>query len=388
MSEYNKTVMKRISRDKVRRLNHCHKCYTPRLLSLLFRWDDGGALALRYMNPNMRFIFLENDLLNEVMDVLGAHFGDDEVYEIARNTERASSAGYAAMLFASEKWYLKLPSLLARHTFLVEYVMEMNMNLLGYGAGTTVDRSTENPSLYTRHPFNPTLFQADLEGVYLVLREREVTALKDVISEEESIYMYYSEPVPRVPGIYKKFELELPPITPVSEPYVQSKCPRCGVPKAIGQYLWDPRDGVIINRSNGRRIILWPCYALEQLLGTLREQLGEEAEILITNTVKRYQRDNILSGGVGFTSEEDVEFLKSDRQGQYASLLRHLACMGYGHGVADLEQDNKVRITITNPLIPLVSSGLVAGMVEALEGEPVRVSWTERAGATAYTLVW
>jgi len=55
--------------------------------------------------------------------------------------------------------------------------------------------------------------------------------------------------------------------------------------------------------------VLWPCYALERLLGTLTVQLGEEAETLITNTVKRYQKDSILSGGVGFTPEEKLEFV-------------------------------------------------------------------------------
>jgi len=370
-------------------LHRCRECNTPRLLSMLFRWDEGGALALRYIDRNLRFIFLENDLLSEIMDVLAAHFGDDEVYEIARNTERASSAGYVAMLFASDKWYLKPSSFFARYTYLVEYIMEMNMTLLGYGAGKTADRSIESPSLYTRNPYNPTLFQADLEGVYLVVREREVTAIKDPISEEEGIYLYYSESAEkRVPGIFKRFKLDLPSITPVSEPHSLRRCPRCGVPMQICQFWWDPRDGVIVNKDTGRREILWPCYALEQLLGTLREQLGEEAEVLITNTVKRYQRDSILDGGIGFTPEEKLEFVESDKKGQYALLLRHLACMGYGHGVVESEDRNRVKITMTNPLIPLVSSGLVAGMVEALEDELVSVSWEERSETTTYTLEW
>ncbi len=389
MREYSKKVMKNLEKDKVRKLRRCRECNTPWLLTKVFRWDDGGALALRYLDRNLRFIFLENDLLSEVMDVLAAHFGEDEVYEWARNIERASASGYAAMVFGSYKWYLKPFTYISRYSLIGDYVMEMSMTMLGYGAGKTVDRTVSTPALYTRNPYNTNLFQADVEGVYLVAREREVTALIDPISREENIYMYYSEEAAdRVTDIFKKYGLILPPIVPVKEPYRFSRCPKCGVPKQISRLLWDPRDGVIINKDTGRRVILWPCYALEKLLGTLREQLGEEAEVLITNTVKRYQRDNILNDGVGFTPEEKLEFIETDKRGQYAYLLRYLACMGYGHGVVDLEDIGRVRITMTNPLIPLVSSGLVAGMAEALEDRAVRVSWEEGAETTTYTLVW
>ena len=93
MRYYEKRVLKTITRERVRRLHRCHECFSPRILPLLFRWDDGGVIALRLINRNLRFAFLENDLLNEILDLLVGHFGEEEVYEIARNTERGSPAG-------------------------------------------------------------------------------------------------------------------------------------------------------------------------------------------------------------------------------------------------------------------------------------------------------
>jgi len=43
---------------------------------------------------------------------------------------------------------------------------------------------------------------------------------------------------------------------------------------------------------------------------------------------------------------------------------------------------------MTNALIPVMTSGLIAGMVEALERKVVMVSLEEEEDATTYTLKW
>jgi hypothetical protein len=387
MRYYEKRVLKTITRERVRRLHRCHECFSPRILPLLFRWDDGGVIALRLINRNLRFAFLENDLLNEILDLLVGHFGEEEVYEIARNTERGSSSGFVAMLFAADKWWLAPFSLAARYSFMMPYLLEMNVTLLGYAAGKAADLKLPNAMLYTRNPYNMTLFQADVEGVYLVVREREVDAMIDPISEEEGVFMYYATVMDkRTPGIFKKYGVNPPPISPVAEPYRFDRCPRCGLPTQITEFWWDAREGVIVHKDTGKRMILWPCYAMERLLGTFVEHLGDEAERLIFATVKDYQKNSILTGGVGFTAAERLEFLESDRRGQYTLLLRHLACMGYGHGRVDVMEADRIKINMTNPLMPLVASGQIAGTVEALEDRQVEVSWEEGPDATTYLL--
>lgn len=386
MREYEKKVLKRASRESVSRLSRCPECFTPKLLKTLFKWGDGGTVTLRLLNPDMRFAFLENDLLNEIIKLLVGQFGEEQVSEIVRDTERASAAGYVSMLFGAFKPWMKPLTYIATHSFLLGYVLEKNVVLLGYGAGELVELKMPNAVVYTRNPYNVTLFSADLEACYLVAREREIRAIPDPVSEQEGIYFYHGRAEPeRIPDAFKKYTVTMVPANPVDSPYDFPRCPRCGVPTPITQLWWDARDGMIVHKMTGRRMILWPCYALERLLEALEARLGREAEELIFSTVKEYQVRSIASGGVGFSPLEQLEFLEADKKGQYELLLKHLACRGFGHGVVELG-DGRVRVKMTNALIPLVTSGLVSGMVEALEDRPVKVSREELGETTVYTL--
>ena len=91
-------------------------------------------------------------------------------------------------------------------------------------------------------------------------------------------------------------------------------------------------------------------------------------------------------GGVGFTPEEKLAFIEADKKGQYRLLLHHLACMGYGNGEVDLAEETRIKISMTNSLVPQVTSGQIAGMVVALEGRPVAVSWEVGPRTTTYLL--
>jgi hypothetical protein len=342
---------------------------------------------MRFFNRNMRFLFIENDLISEILNLLVGHFGEQEVFEIARNAQRGSTSAYTAMLFGTERWWLKPVSFAARYTFLMPQMLERSITLLGFAAGMAADLKVPNAAVYIRHPYNVALFNADIEGTYLVVREREVSTEVDTISGEEEIYMYYATvPDKRTPGIYREYMVDPPPITRVAEPYRLDRCPRCGVPGQIAQFWWDPRDGIIVHKDTGKRVVVWPCYGIEKLIGTFVGQLGREAEALIFDTVKDYQKNSITTGGVGLTPDERLEFLESNRKGQYMVLLRHLASMGYGHGDVEIIDASRIKITMTNPLLPLVASGLIAGMAEALEGKPVTVSWEEGPDTTTFTL--
>ncbi len=386
MKEYDKKTLRVMERSKVRKLYLCPRCSVPRLLARLFKWDSGGVIRLRYINTNLRFVFLENDLLNEILEMLTAHFGEEEVYEMARHTEKASSCGYVGMLFGSSSKYLKPFSFIARYTRMFPVLLELNVTLLGYGATNVIGKLFPHPASVVRNPYNQNLFLADVQGCYLVAREREGKLKVDTISEKYETYLYSAESIEdRVPGICDQYRIETPPLKKVAEPYHFNVCPKCKTPEQAGLFLWDPRMGVVVHKDTGKRIILWPCYALEHLLSSLVEQLGEEAGLLITNTVKRYQRDSILHGGIGFTNDEKLEFVEADRKGRYTLLLKHLACMGFGHGEVELEE-NKVKITMTNALIPTVTAGMMTGMVEAMEERDTKVSWEEGTGVTVYAL--
>lgn len=386
MKEYEKRVLKRASKGRVRRLWRCGECFNPLLLRWLFKWHD-GVITLRLLNPDFRFAFLENDMLRKVIDLLVEQFGEEKVYEIARNTERGSATGYLAMVLAAEQWWARPVSYLARYTFLLDYLLELNVSFLGYGAADLVDKKLPNGVVFMRRPYIKSLFQADVEAAYMLARDRQITIRTDPVSETEGIYFYWGvAESERTPGAFREYKIETPPVRRVTDPYTFTRCPKCGVPNKISRFWWDARSGVISHKETRRRIILWPCYALERMLSALEEQLGGEAGDLIFETVKNYERDSILSGGVGFTPEEKLAFIEADKWGQYRLLLHHLACMGFGDGKLDSAEEDRIKISMTNSLVPQITSGQIAGMVEALEGRQVRVSWELGPKATSYLL--
>ncbi len=174
MRDYENRVLGTITRERIRRLHRCRECFSPWLLPLLFRWDDGGVIALRLINRNLRFAFLENDMLCEILDLLVGHFGEDEVYKIARKTERGSSSGYMAMLFAADKWWLRPFSLAAGYSFLMPYLLEMSVTLLGYAAGKAAELKPPNAMLYTRNPLMPLVASGQIAGTVEALEDRPV----------------------------------------------------------------------------------------------------------------------------------------------------------------------------------------------------------------------
>lgn len=326
-------------------------------------------------------------MLREVLDLLIKHFGEEKVFEIARNTEKGSATAYVSTVFLADRWWAKPFTYLAKNTPLLDYLLEMSVCFLGYGAAEITAKKVPYAGVIARHPYSKILFQADLEACYMVARDREITLKPDTISEEYGLYMYFGTvETENIPGLFRKYLLETAPIMHVADPYNFDKCGVCGVPNPIARFWWDARTGVIVQRDTGKRIILWPCYALERLLGAFEEQLGEQAGELIFNTVKEYQSRSISSGGIGFTAEEKLEFIEADKEGQYRQLLKRMACMGFGDGEVDLLEDDRIEIKMINPLVPKVASGLIAGMVEALEGRPVEVSWEEGARATTFSL--
>ncbi len=386
MKDYDRSLLRQAAAVRVWKVFRCRECMNPLLLRWLFKWHD-GVITLRLLNRNFRFAFIENDMLREVIDLLVEQFGEEHVYEIARNVERGSAIGYVSMLFLADQWWARPLTYAARYSFLLDLLLEMNVGFLGYGAGEIAHRKMPTAALYMRNPYNKILFQADVEACYLIARDRETTMKPDPVSEAEEVYLYAGTPASkRTPGAFKKYLFDTAPVSTVADPYSFTTCPKCGVPLKIARFWWDTRLGIIVHKDTGRRMILWPCYALERLLGALEEQLGEEAGELIYATVRDYQKNSILSGGIGFTPEEKLAFVEEDKKGQYRLLLHHLACMGFGNGVVAVEEGGRIKVTTTNSLVPQVTSGLLAGMAEALEGQPVGVTWEVGPKTTTYTL--
>jgi len=359
-------------------------------LRLLFRWRGEGVITLRWFSPDFRFVVLYQELLNRIFDVLVEQFGQQAVEEIAWEAEKGSASEYVSMIFLSDRIWLKPLSFLIRYTRLLNILLEQNSCLLGYGAVQVIDAKVPNARIYVRNPYRLSLFRADADGVYEVARERRMRIRIDDLATGENLY-YFVGTTPdarRIDRLFHTYRIKPKPIRGVAKPLDVPRCPRCGIPRPMSYYLWDERLGIIISSLSGRRIILWPDYAMEKMLTAFEDELGEEARAIMFDITREFWIDMIRSSGVGLSPQEQVAFLEATTQERYEILLDRLAYQGYGRctKVEIEESPYRVKIELINPSTPMIISGVLAGIFEALEDRPVTVDMEEEPDKIIYYL--
>lgn len=377
-------------RERIRAIPRCRDCGLPRLLPLFFRWRDEGVITLRWLSPDFRFVFLYQELLNYIISFLEDTFGADEVDKLLRESEKAAASEYVAMIVMGDRLWLKPVSLALRYTRAVEIMLEISSALFGYGAIQMIKLGVPHAAAYIRNPYNLHMFRSDGDGVYEVTRERRMDIQIVEVSDKEKIY-YFAGKTPdetRIPNLFHIYRIKPAPIQGVSKPLDVPRCPRCGLPRPLSNYMWDERMGIILNRLSGRRLILWPDYALEKLLNTFEEALGEKSRTIIYDITKQFWTDLILSKGVGLSREEQLAFLEASTQKRYEILLNQIAYQGLGRAVkVDIDgSPYRVRIELVNPTTPVIISGILAGIFEALEEKEVEVEFEEDGARVLYYL--
>jgi len=357
---------------------------------LLFKWRDEGVITLRWFSPDFRFVVVYQELLNRIFDLLEEQFGKEAVDEIAWEAEKGSASEYVSMIFLSDKLWLRPLSFLIRYTRLLNILLEQNSSLLGYGAVQVIDAKVPNALIYVRNPYRLSLFRADADGVYEVARERSMRIGVESVSPEEDVFYFIgrTSDALRSGNLFHTYRIQPEPIRSIANPHGIARCPRCGIPTPVSYYLWDERLGIIVSRLSGRRIILWPDYALEKMLKAFEHELGDEAREIIIGITREFWTDLIQSKGVGLSPQEQVDFLEANTQGRYEILLNRLAYQGYGRctSVEIEESPYRVRIELINPSTPMIISGMLAGIFEALEGRAVSVDMEEERDKVIYYL--
>lgn len=377
-------------KEKIRTIPRCKECGLPRILPLLFNWRDEGVITLRWFATEFRFVFLYQELLDLILAFLEDTFGKEEVDKLTHEAEKGSASEYIAMIVLGDKLWLKPISLLIRYTKLINIFLEISSPLFGYGAIQVIEHGVPYAVAYIRNPYRLSMFRADGDGVYEVSKERRMKMEVIEISAEEQVY-YFAGKTPdkgRIPNLFHIYRVQPAPIHGAATPLDVPRCPRCRLPRPLGNYVWDERMGIILNKLSGRRMILWPDYALQELLKTFEEALGDRARQIIFDITKQFWIDLITSKGIGFSEEEQLAFLEASVQKRYAIILNQIAYQGLGRAsrVEIEESPYRVRIELINPTTPTIISGILAGTFEALEEKEVEVDMEQGETSVVYFL--
>jgi hypothetical protein len=142
--------------------------------------------------------------------------------------------------------------------------------------------------------------------------------------------------------------------------YELERCPTCGAPKALSQYVWDLKRGVIQSRVNQRRMVLMGWQNLDPILNELEKELGPDLPDIIVEAQRRFVRGGFY----------DVRPARSE-----AGLREELALRGLGYVREVKSRPNGLRMVMGNAVLPAIIVGLMQGGYEASTGINTLVEW-------------
>jgi hypothetical protein len=137
-------------------------------------------------------------------------------------------------------------------------------------------------------------------------------------------------------------------------------CEKCGGSKALADYEWRMDEGMILRRSDGRRMMIDGPAETDAIFTELEKELGGD----IPRVVITAQRDFTKSG---LHSPDEIADIET---------FRHiLAFRGLGN-LSEMERDGeRLRLCIENPCMHLLLVGLSQGLFELATGRNSEVEW-------------
>jgi len=234
--------------------------------------------------------------------------------------------------------------------------------VMGYGAIRIVSLHRTHGkgdfiTMRIKEPYSLPLFCGDLAGAFEAVTRREVA----VTYEQKETGDY------EVTGYISSHPIELQDRLRTREyshkpgDIALERCPNCGAPMALSEYVWYLDRGLIEHRERGRRMAMAGPAALDAIIDDLQEELGETIPRVIVEAQRRVIR-------TGFYGLEEITSVETLRQ--------QLALRGFGN-LRDVEWlEDRLRIRLENPCIHPVLVGVMLGFFELASGGEGKAEWS------------
>jgi hypothetical protein len=338
-------------------LNPCKECGIPEYIAKEHSWlNNGDIVQSRESWHRMVFIDSENidALLGEVEEIMGI-----SIEHLVITAQRRAVRMYLSKFIPEEVKELVRSKRIEQRP-LAEAIGDM-ARMMGFGNYQYVDHRYEmdDDDYYTvsmKEPFSVPLAVASLPASMEVLTGRDqgvrytrvepdtyyVTAFPASHLEELKERMWLKNYYHQAGG----FELE--------------KCPSCGAPKNLAQYVWDLKRGVIQSRVNERRMVIIGWQNLDPILVELEDELGTDIPDILVEAQRRFVRGGFYE-------------LRAARSEE--TLREELAIRGLGY-VKEFKTGRKgLLVVLQNVVLPVIIVGLMQGAYEASLNVDSHVEW-------------
>jgi hypothetical protein len=220
------------------------------------------------------------------------------------------------------------------------------------GAELKEYKEGESLTLEVENTYSIPMFEGDVAGMFESLENRRGEASWEGDATRGLLKIVAGEGEPELTErIEQEVEMGVPFVEEGDLEY--RTCPECGVPREISEeFEWDVPNARITEKATGKRYILHNTSGMVAVVRSLREELGEEIEKIITEISRQYARD--YYGLLADRSSMDAELMKfpSRSWGRPARLRRS-------------ERDYRLRMV--NPYCTPIVVGRIWGLIEVFE---------------------
>ncbi len=356
--------------DEEINLKRCPSCGVPKKISSLIRWNSNGTIT-QVFNPDFRVVVLPAGFIREIFDSISNQLGvsiDHVVTEAQKNASRA----------VFDTIFDRIPGV--RYALKLDFMKRLQVKsfhqvavLTGHCHSETVEYIPRVRAIgRVKNPFDLDLVGANVAGAFEALEQVPYSFQWE--KESENTYLIHIEATGGANELSERLRIEIPPVKPGT--FEHEKCPRCRVPRLIGNFVWDEREGTIRGKRFGSRVVLLDGYMLTAVFRELKKELGEDAEEIITGA----QREWMLShyGELGLA--RNLRMLKGrELEDALRDSLKTLPALGHGNPTSVRIIDDELEIHIHNPYEIHILGGTASALYESAFGKSCKVKIEEKS---------
>ncbi|MBN2027432.1 MAG: hypothetical protein JW854_11800 [Actinobacteria bacterium] len=340
-------------------MRYCHECGLPKRITQTHSWLGNGTMV-EAKNPSHRMIFIESEniagVFTRVEEILGI-----SIERLIVESQSRLTCDYVGNL---------LPGILLK-VLRMTSIKPLAKSITNLGRITGLGdvellsmRIKGSKGDYVKIGGRNIFYLPSYCGMVMGAMEA-VSGQECSIDYEETSPGYYevTTHVSTHP-IELRERFQWPEYAGKTGDITPERCSRCGGPKELSAYEWKMGDGMIVRRSDGRRMLIDGPAETDAIFIELEKELGED----IPRVVIAAQRDYVKSGSHSAEEARDLDTFRSALAFRGLGNLREL---DWGEG--------SLRLCIENPCMHLLLVGLAQGLFELATGRDSEVDW-ELAG--------
>ena len=333
----------------------CHECGVPSFITSEHVWLNNGVIVQNRDSRN-RMVFIDETSIEPVFQGIERIVGVPLEQILIAAKRKVVKPYLDSLIPEMTKELLRKREISWKH---INEAFITQASLMGYGEYAVVDYCFEKDAANyiienISEPYSVPLAAGDMTGAFEILFDCRLGTECREISKD--LYELKCHVAPHDKAMEGRMHFRHFPLKAGNVEL--ERCESCGGPVALSQYTWHPERGVILNDTNGTRMIL-TGMELDAIFHELEKELGEA----IPSAVIKAKHDVVRYGSYPIEGRS--------RRGMQTDL----ALRGMGNIVELRSNEKGMHIKIENAFLHLIEIGLVQGLYEKAFDVDTQLEW-------------